>query len=274
MCRTVTDAAILLGALAGFDDQDAETHVPRGEIFTDYTSFLDVNGLSGARIGIARDMLGFNPLVDQLFDQAVEDLKAKGAEVIDNIKFENSRRWGMPSYEVLLYEFKADLNQYLQGHPTAPVKTLEEIIRFNQENTESEMPWFGQEIFEQAQSKSGLDSKEYIKALSDSKMYSQEGIDKVMDENRLDAIIAATNGPAWTIDWVNGDHFSGSSSSPAAISGYPNISVPMGYVHGLPVGLSFFGRAWSEPTLLRLAYAFEQATMHRKSPGFQKSLMD
>lgn len=274
MCRTVTDAAILLGALAGFDDQDAETHVPRGEIFTDYTSFLDVNGLSGARIGIAREMLGFNPLVDQLFDQAVESLKAKGAEVIDNITLENSRRWGMPSYEVLLYEFKADLNQYLQGHPTAPVKTLEEIIRFNQENTESEMPWFGQEIFEQAQSKSGLDSKEYIKALSDSKMYSQEGIDKVMDENRLDAIIAATNGPAWTIDWVNGDHFSGSSSSPAAISGYPNISVPMGYVHGLPVGLSFFGRAWSEPTLLRLAYAFEQATMHRKSPGFQKSLMD
>lgn len=274
MGRTVTDAAILLGALAGFDDLDAETHVPKGEIFSDYTSFLDANGLAGARIGIARDMLGFNPLVDQLFDHAVEALKAQGAEVIDNIAFENSRKWGMPSYQVLLYEFKADLNRYLESHPSAPVKSLEEIIRFNQENAESEMPWFGQEIFEQAQSKEGLDSKEYLEALSDSKKYSQEDIDRVMDENRLDAIIATTNGPAWTIDWINGDHFSGSSSSPAAISGYPNISVPMGYVHGLPVGISFFGRAWSEPVLLRLAYAYEQSTKHRKSPGFLKSLID
>jgi amidase len=274
MCRNVADAASLLGALAGFDDEDAETHIPRGTIYTDYTQFLDTGGLKGARIGIAREMLGYNPLVDKLFDEAVEVLRSQGAEVIDNISFENRRKWGGPSYQVLLYEFKADLNKYLAEHPSAPVKSLEEIIAFNEANSDREMPWFGQEIFKLAQEKGDLTDQEYLQALSDSKKFSQtEGIDTVMQQHSLDAIIAGTNGPAWSIDWVNGDNFSGSSSSPAAISGYPNICVPMGYVHGLPVGISFFGRAWSEPVLIRLAYAYEQASKHRKAPKFLASLL-
>lgn len=274
MCRNVADAATLLGALAGFDNNDAETHITRGTIYNDYTQFLDAGGLNGARIGIAREMLGFNPLVDKLFDEAVEVLKKQGAQVIDDISFENRRKWVGPSYQVLLYEFKADLNKYLAEHQSAPVKTLEEIIAFNEANVDKEMPWFGQEIFKLAQEKGDLNTQEYIKALSDSKKFSQiEGIDAVMDQHNLDAIIAGTNGPAWNIDWVNGDNFSGSSSSPAAISGYPNICVPMGYVHGLPVGISFFGRAWSEPVLIRLAYAYEQASKHRKAPKFLASLL-
>jgi amidase len=275
MCRNVSDAATLLGALAGFDDADAETHVPRGTIYSDYTQFLDAGGLKGARIGIAREMLGFHPEIDKLFDQAVEMLKTGGAEVIDNITFQNRRNWGGPSYQVLLYEFKADLNKYLNEHPAAPVRSMEEIIAFNEANADKEMPWFGQEIFKSAQEKGDLSTKEYQEALADSKRFTQkDGIDAVMEEHRLDAIIAATNGPAWNIDWVNGDHFSGGSSSPAAISGYPNITVPMGYVNGLPAGISFFGKAWSEPVLIRLAYAYEQASKHRMSPGFLSSLME
>ena len=274
MARTVADAALLLGALAGFDPDDAETHIERGRIYTDYLQFLDPEGLKGARIGIAREMLGFNSHVDELFNQAIEVLKNKGAIIIDEVTFETRRNWGGPSYQVLLYEFKFDLNRYLGEHPSAPVKSLEEIIEFNKLNADREMPWFGQEIFERAQAKGDLSEKEYLQALSDSKRFiREEGIDAVMHQPQLDAIIAGTNGPAWNIDWVNGDHFSGSSSSPAAISGYPNICVPMGYVHGLPVGISFFGRAWSEPTLLRIAYAYEQASKHRKSPGFNPSLM-
>lgn len=273
MCRTVTDSAILLGALAQIDEADAETHIPRGETHQDYTQFLDKDGLKGARIGIAREMLGFHPEVDRLFDAAVEQLRSLGAEVIDNVSFENRRKWGNPSYQVLLYEFKADLNKYLSEHPAAPVRNLEEIIAFNEWNREVEMPWFGQEIFKLAQEKGDLTSAEYLEALSDSKKFSQkEGIDAVMDQAGLDVVIAATNGPAWCIDWVNGDNFSGSSSSPAAISGYPNISVPMGYVHGLPVGISFFGRAWSEPLLLKYAFAYEQASRHRVPPSFTPTL--
>jgi amidase len=275
MARTVKDAAILLGALAEFDSTDSETHIEKGEIFSDYTQFLDENGVAGMRIGIASEMIGFNAKVDALFQQAVEVLKLKGAEIIEEVKFENRRKWGDPSYQVLLYEFKADLNKYLQEHPGTPVKSMEEIIEFNKNNAEREMPWFKQEIFEQAQAKGDLSTEEYLTALKDSKKYAgKEGIDAAMDEHKLDAIIAQTNGPAWTIDWVNGDHFSGGSSSPAAISGYPNITVPMGYVHGLPVGISFFGKAWSEPVLLKIAYAFEQATLHRKAPGFLETLAD
>jgi amidase len=275
MARTVKDAAILLGALAEFDPNDAETHLEKGEIFTDYTQFLDANGLQGKRIGIASEMIGFNTKVDALFKQAVEVLKENGAEIIEKVKFENRRKWGDPSYQVLLYEFKADLNKYLQEHPNAPVKSMEGIIEFNKNNAEREMPWFDQEIFLEAQKKGDLTTEEYLTALKDSKKYAgKDGIDAVMKEHNLDAIIAQTNGPAWTIDWINGDHFSGGSSSPAAISGYPNITVPMGYVEGLPVGISFFGLAWSEPILLEIAYAFEQATKHRKAPGFLKTLMD
>jgi len=274
MARTVKDAAILLGALAAFDPTDAETHLDPGEIFTDYTQFLDAKGLAGMRIGIASEMIGFNAKVDALFKLAVDVLKTSGAEIIDEVKFENHRKWDDPSYEVLLFEFKADLNKYLLEHPAAPVKSMEEIIEFNKKNADREMPWFAQEIFELAQAKGDLTSEEYLKALKESKLFAgKEGIDAVMEKHNLDAIIAQTNGPAWTIDWVNGDHFSGGSSSPAAISGYPNITVPMGYVHDLPVGISFFGKAWSEPKLLKIAYAFEQATKHRKAPGFLETLV-
>ncbi len=275
MARTVKDAAILLGALAEFDPDDAETHIEKGEIFSDYTQFINAQDLSGMRIGIASQMIGFNVKVDEVFKQAIEVLKEKGAEIIEDVKFENMRKWGDPSYQVLLYEFKADLNKYLAEHPNAPVKSMKDIIEFNKNNAVREMPWFGQEIFEESQKKEDLTSEEYLEALKNSKLFAgKEGIDKVMDEHKLDAIIAQTNGPAWTIDWVNGDHFSGGSSSPAAISGYPNITVPMGYVHELPVGISFFGRAWSEPTLLKISFVFEQATRHRKAPGFIKTLME
>jgi amidase len=274
MARTVKDAAILLGALAEFDSNDAETHIEKGEIHKDYTQFLSLGGLKGMRIGIASEMIGFNSKVDVLFKKAVEAMKSAGAEIIEEVKFENRRKWGAPSYQVLLYEFKADLNKYLQEHDLAPLKSMEEIIEFNKNNADKEMPWFDQKIFELAQEKGDLKTEEYLTALKDSKLFAgKEGIDAVMKEHSLDAIIAQTNGPAWTIDWVNGDHFSGGSSSPAAISGYPNITVPMGFIKGLPVGISFFGLAWSEPKLLKIAYAFEQATNHRKAPEFRKTIV-
>ena len=275
MCRNVSDAAILLGALAEFDPNDAETHIEKKDTPKDYTPFLKVDGLKGKRIGIASQMLPSDRKVKELFEKAVADLKAAGAEIIENVEFEHNRKWGNLSYQVLLYEFKADLNKYLAEHPAAPARSMADIIQFNKENAEKEMPWFDQDIFELAQGKGDLTSEEYLEALKDSKLFAGKGgIDQVMEEHNLDALIAQTNGPAWTIDWVNGDHFSGGSSSPAAISGYPNITVPMGFVEGLPIGISFFGRAWSEPILLEIAFAYEQVTKHRKSPGFKKSLME
>ncbi len=274
MARTVKDASILLGALAAFDPTDAETHLERGELFNDYNQFLDENGLVGKRIGFVSEMTGFNAKVDELFKQAIETMKGKGAEIIEDVKFDNLRKADDLSYMVLLYEFKADLNKYLEEHPGAPVKSMAEIIEFNKKNSDREMPWFRQEIFEMAQAKGDLSTDEYLKALADSKRFTgEEGIDAIMDKHKLDALIAPTNGPAWTIDWVNGDHFGGGSSSPAAISGYPSISIPMGNVRELPVGISFFGRAWSEPILLKIAYAYEQATKHRKAPAFMDTLV-
>lgn len=275
MARNVKDAAILLGALAVPDPDDAEAHNGNGKRHTDYTRFLDPDGLSGMRIGIAGGMTGFHEEVTGLFKQAVEVMKSRGAEIAGEVTFKHQQKWGEASWQVLLYEFKSDLNAYLKSHPGAPARSLEELIEFNKKNAEREMPWFGQEIFELAQSKEDLSSQEYLEALKNSKIFAgEEGIDAVMEENQLDAIIAPTNGPAWNIDWVNGDHFSGSSSSPAAIAGYPNITLPMGFIHGLPVGISFFGKAWSEPVLLKLAYAFEQATFHRKAPQFLPALTE
>jgi amidase len=273
MGRTVTDVAVLLGALASPEKEMLQPDKSAVAIFEDYTRFLDVNGLSSARLGIFREALGFHPQVDELFKQAVDLMKSQGAVMVDPVKFEGRRAMGESSYQVLLYEFKADLNKYLSEHPLAPVKSLEEIITSNESGKEKEMPWFGQDIFKLAQEKGDLTTEEYRKALDESKRLAQlEGIDKVMKEHNLDAIIAPTNGPAWTIDWVNGDHFSGSSSSYPAIAGYPNITLPMGFVHGLPVGISFFGKAWSEPVLLKIAYAFEQASKHRKAPGFMETM--
>jgi len=274
MCRNVSDAATLLGALAESDPNDAETHIEKGEILNDYTPFLKVDGLKGKRIGIASQMMPPHEKVKTLFADAVQTMQQNGIDLVEDLKFETNRKWGSPSYQVLLYEFKADLNKYLQEHPTTPLNSLEEIIEFNTKNADKEMPWFSQSIFEEAQEKGDLNSEEYLQALKDSKRFAgKEGIDALMDEHNLDALIAPTNGPSWSIDWVNGDRSSGGSSSPAAISGYPNITVPMGFVEGLPIGISFFGRAWSEPVLIEIAYAFEQATKHRRAPEFKKSLM-
>jgi amidase len=273
MCRCVADAAVLLGALASGGNALLPGEQSPKVIYEDYTKFLDLNGLSSVRLGIFREALGFHPQVDELFNKALEMMKSKGAVIVDPVKFEDRKAMGESSYQVLLYEFKADLNKYLSEHPLAPVRSLEEIIAFNESVKDKEMPWFGQDIFKLAQAKGDLTTEEYLKAWAESKRLAQtEGIDKVIKEHNLDAIIAPTNGPAWTIDWVNGDHFSGSSSSYPAIAGYPNITVPMGTVQGLPVGISFFGRAWSEPVLLKIAYAFEQASKHRKAPDFMETM--
>lgn len=268
MCRTLKDAAHLLGALTAKDENDPATHNSRDKILSDYTPFLDENGLQGARIGVGRAYMGFHEAVDPVIEAALEVLREKGAELID-IEESIGRSASGAGMNVLLYEFKDGVNKYLQGADDIEVNTLEDIIRFNRENEKESMPYFKQEILEQAQEKGGLDSEEYKEALeSILKGYRDEGIDKVMDEHQLDAIVAPTRGLAWTIDLVNGDHGRGSSSTPAARAGYPNITVPAGFAFGLPLGLSFFGKAYTEPVLLKLAYSFEQASKARKKPGF------
>jgi amidase len=272
MARTVTDAAILLGALAGLDPRDSSTAIGRVKLLPDYTKFLDAAGLRGARIGVARKFFGYSDHVDRLINRAIEMMKQAGAIIIDPADIVTAGKFDDTELEVLLYEFKADLNKYLAGlGAKAPVHSLKEVIDFNERNREREMPYFGQELFIRAEAKGPLTSKEYRDALSKNLRLSRaEGIDAVMMKHRLDALVAPTGGPPWTTDLINGDHFSGASSTPAAVAGYPNINVPAGYVYGLPVGISFFGRAWSEPTLIRLAYAFEQATRHRGAPKFDE----
>ncbi len=273
MARSVTDSAILLGALANPTACDPDTGIPPGPAFTDYTQFLNHQGLDTLKIGIARDLLGFDNRVDELFDAAVQLLGKQGVTIAGDVRFPELRKMNQASYQVLLYEFKHDLNRYLATHPRAPVQSLDAVIAFNELHADREMPWFGQELFLLAQAKEDITSAEYKEALHLARRLSREkGIDAIMEEQGLDAILAATNGPAWTIDPVNGDHFSGGSSSPAAIAGYPNVTVPMGTIHGLPAGISFFGKAWSEPVLLKLAFAYEQASRHRRAPGFAPTL--
>ena len=270
MCRTLTDAAILLGALTGIDPRDDKTKESEGKSYTDYTQFLDKNGLKDARIGVGRNFFGFHERVDELMEQAIEDMKAEGAVFVDLEEITPSV--GGAGFELMLYEFKHDLNAYLATlGPDAPVKTLADIIAFNEANKDKEMPFFGQEIMLKAQEKGSLEDEEYKEALEKvQKANREDGIDKVMDEHQLDAIIGPTGGPSWPIDLINGDHFGGGSSSPAARAGYPNITVPAGFVFGLPVGISFFGRAYSEPTLIKIVYAYEQLTQHRQAPKFLK----
>jgi len=271
MARTVTDAAILLEAMAGADSRDEATGAIPRELKVDYASHLDPAGMKGARIGVARGFAGFLPAVDALLDSAVQRIRQLGAEVIDPVKFPTRSEMGARSYEVMLYEFKADMNAYLAGlgAAAARVHTLSDLIRFNDDNKDREMPFFGQDVFISADAKGPLTSPEYLDALRQSRELSREkGIDEVMNEHKLDAIVAPTGGPASLTDLINGDHHLGGSSTPAAVAGYPNITVPMGFVRELPVGLSFFGRAWSEALLVRLAFAFEQATKARKPPRF------
>ena len=274
MTRAVRDAAILLGALAGIDPEDAATAASADRGATDYTRFLDADGLRGARIGVARQFFGFHPEVDAVMEQAIEAMELRGAVVVDPVEFENRDEMDSASYLVLLYDLRADLDAYLAGlGPGAPVRTLDDVIAFNEANRDREMPYFGQEVFLEAQSKGPLTDPEYLEARTRALRLAREaGIDRLVHAESLDAIIAPTGGPAWPTDLVNGDHFTGGSSSPAAIAGYPNITVPAGAVRGLPVGISFFGAAWTEPVLLRIAYAFEQATMHRRPPDFLPTL--
>jgi len=270
MARTVTDAAILLSAIAGADPRDPATSAGAGHAQTDYTKSLDKSALQGARIGVARKFFEFHRDVDKIMENALAEMKRQGAILVDPADVPTDKEFGDSELVVLLYEFKADLNAYLKSlGPKAPAKSLAELIAFNEKNSDREMPYFGQELFVKAEAKGPLSSKEYRDALKKNhQMTRGKGIDAVMDKNKLDAIVAPTGGPAWVTDMIDGDHFTGGFSGPAAVAGYPHITVPAGFVRGLPVGISFFGRAWSEPKLLTLAYAFEQATQHRRPPRF------
>jgi amidase len=270
MCRTVTDAATLLGALTGVDADDQATAASVGKSLTDYTKFLDPNGLKGARIGVCRKFFGFSDLVDALMESALDALRRAGAVLVDPADVNLAPNAGALEFTVLLYELKADLNAYLARlGPGAPVKSLADVIAFNDAHKDQEMPYFGQDTFLKAQAKGSLATQEYLDAVKDLlKAGRDEGIDKTMDAKKLDALVAPTGGPAWVTDLINGDNGAGQTSSAAAIARYPSISVPAGTVFGLPVGISFFGRAWSEPTLIKLAYSFEQLTKVRKPPQF------
>ena len=268
MARTVADAAALLNVLTGFDARDPLTGAAGRHARTDFTSALVPGALRGARIGVARKFFGFNDRVDRLMADAIDVLRREGATVVDPADIPTHGKFDAAEFEVLLYEFKADLNKYLASlAPGDHPRTLKALIDFNERNREREMPYFGQELFLRAEAKGPLTDPAYLKALRTSKTLSRaQGIDAVMSKNRLDALVAPTGGPAWTTDLINGDHFSGGSSTPAAVAGYPNVQVPAGYVYGLPVGISFFGRAFTEAKLIGLAYAYEQATRHRQPP--------
>jgi amidase len=270
MARTVRDAAVLLGALTGVDPEDKATAESKGKSFTDYTKLLDPKGLMGARIGVVRRYFGLLDAMDPVIEDALNAMKREGATLVDPTKIESLGKLGDSELTVFLYELKADMNAYLARLGSgAPVHSLKEIIEFNQRNKQLEMPYFGQDIFIKSEAKGPLTSKEYLEALRKCRRLARtEGIDAVMDKLKLDALVAPTEGPAWLTDLVTGDHFLGSSSTAAAVAACPSVTVPAGFVFGLPVGISFFGRAWSEPVLVKLAYAFEQATKFRKPPRF------
>jgi amidase len=269
MARTVRDVALLLNALAGTDPRDAATAESGGKAPADYTKFLDPGGLRGVRIGVARKYFGFSDAVDKIMAGALDAMKSQGAVIVDPADLESHGKFDDTELTVLLYELKTDLNAYLSNRPGAAVHSLEELIAFNEHNQDKEMPYFGQDLLMKAQGKGTLTDKEYLDALEANRRLSRkEGIDGVMDKFRLDAIVAPTGGPAWITDLVTGDHFTGGSSNAAAVAGYPAVTVPAGMTFGLPVGISFFGRPWSEPALLKLAYSFEQATKVRKRPQF------
>src|SRR5579863_4992224 len=274
MCRTVRDAAILLSVLTGVDPADPATAASAGKSQNDYTQFCDPNGLKGARIGVARKYFGFSDLVDALMERALDAMKKQGATLIDPADIETLGKFDESELLVFMYELKADLNAYLARlGPGAPVHSLKEIIDFNERHRQREMPYFGQDLFIKAEAKGPLTEKAYLDALEKNRQLARtEGIDATMEKFHLDAIVAPTGGPAWITDLINGDHVAGGSSSSAAVAGYPNINVTAGFISGLPVGISFFGRAWSEPTLIRLAYAFEQATNARQAPRFLSTM--
>ncbi|MGE5232952.1 MAG: amidase [Acidobacteriota bacterium] len=274
MATSVRDAALLLGALVGEDPRDPATAMSRGHVAPDYTRFLDPDGLRGARIGVARNLFGLGEAVDKLMAEALDVMRRLGAEIIDPAEIPNLDKYGKSEFEVLLYEFKADLESYLaERYGAAPApKTLPELIAWNEANRDREMPFFGQEIFEMAAKKGPLTDKAYRDALETDHRYSRrEGIDAVLAQHKLDALVAPTGGPAWTTDLANGDHASGGASSPPAVAGYPSLTVPIGFAWGLPVGMLFLATAWNEGKLLRYGYAYEQASKQRRGPRYLAS---
>ncbi|MDO3627892.1 amidase [Mucilaginibacter sp. BT774] len=273
MARTVKDAAILLGALAGEDTQDSYTATNKGKIQSDYTKFLDANGLHGKRIGVEKGGLTVNPAMDKIFHEAVDLLKSKGAIIVEVDVYKEIKQAGKDEFTVLLYEFKDGVNNYL-SKANAKVKTLADVIEFNKKNEGKAMPYFKQETLELAQKKGDLNTKEYLDAVKNTTTITRSAIDKILKENKLDAIAAPTNGFACCIDLINGDYDNGFSySGPAAMAGYPHITVPMGYWNELPVGISFISTAYDEAGIIKLGYAFEQATNKRVPPKFKKDIL-
>ncbi len=271
IARTVADAAILLSVLAGVDPNDSITKESTGKAHPDYTKFLDANGLQGKRIGVEKSFLKGHVAIDALLQQALEQLKSKGATIVEVEVMKQIREVSANSFKILQYEFKDGVNKYL-ATANAQVKTLSDVIEFNKQHEATSMPFFKQEILEMSDKLGDLNTKEYKEAVAKQLSGSKAAIDKIMKDHNLDAITGPTYGPSWCIDLVNGDSFTGYGlSTPAAISGYPHISVPLGQVQGLPVGISFFGRAYSEPQLLSIAYAYEQVSKHRKAPQFLRT---
>ena len=267
MTRTVADAALLLTALAGPDPRDPAALKGAPER-PDYAQALVKDGLKGMRIGVARAFFGHHNEVKAAMEAALQVLQAQGAILVDPVEIPNANKYGNSELEVLLYEFKPGLAAWLAGYAAhAPIKSMADVIAFNLAHADRELAHFGQEFLTRADAKGGLDSPAYLEALANNRRYARaEGVDQVMKEFQLDALVAPTGGPAWLTDFINGDHFTGSFSSPAAVAGYPHITVPAGYIHGLPIGLSFVAGAYSEVALIRMAYAYEQATLHRRAP--------
>jgi amidase len=274
ICRTVADAATVLGVLTGVDARDPATRESEGHGLTNYTQFLDPNGLQGARVGIVRQYFGINEHADRLIEPLLQVMRDRGAIVVDPANFANFEAFPGEQRTVLQYEFKTDLNQYLAGRPDVPVHSLAEVIAYNTAHAAQEMPYFQQELLIAAQARGPLTDQAYREAVAlDFKISRQEGLDELMDRLELDALLAPTRSPAWVIDVVNGGRGSIESSTPAALAGYPLITVPAGYAFGaLPVGVVFMGRRWSEPTLIKIAFAFEQATRVRRPPVFMPTL--
>jgi amidase len=272
MARTVADAAALLTAMAGLDPHDAATKASSVPPATDYTRFLEAKALRGARIGVARSLFKLHRQVDPVMESALETMKAGGAVLIDPVKLPSRQDLSGADYQVMLYEFKAGLDAYFASLGSkGAVKSIEELIAFNERHRERELLYFGQEILIEAQAKGPLTDKGYVEARERCTKWSQS-LGVLFGEQQLDAIVAPSNGPAHTLDLINGDRGLGGTSTYAAVAGFPNITVPCGNVLGLPVAMSFFGRAWSEPKLIGLAYAFEQATKVRKPPRFMPTL--
>ena len=270
MARTVRDAALLLNGMIGRDTADTAMRSLPATLPQDYTRTLDVEGLKGMRVGVARNYFGFDSRVDALMEDAIRVMRDRGAVIVDNANVPNADKYGREEFEVLLHEFKAGVNAYLGALPaTQPVHSLAELILWNERNSDLELHWFGQETFRQAQQRGPLSSAAYKRARETClRLSRREGIDAVLKRTRCDVLIGPTGGPAWVIDLITGDHFGGGVSTAPAVAGYPHLTVPAGRVAGLPVGISFFGGLWSEPQLLRAGFAFEQATTHRRRPAF------